>query len=268
MNQIPLVFMMVFGAFLLNSFLMFACFRFAKRIDNFSIVDSAWAFSFLITGWFFSVLSPSFPERRLFALIPVSLWSLRLGLHLFFRIRSHHPKEDGRYRVLRERYRAAKGVDHGFFWFFQYQAWSVVLLSGPFLLPLLNPAPGIGALEWIGAGIFTIGFLGETLADLQMKDFRKKNPGKTCDAGLWRYSRHPNYFFESVIWIGFFVIAAGSPLGWISIYAPLLILHLVLNVTGIPFAEAQSLQSRGDEYRNYQKRTSPFLPWFPKKASS
>jgi steroid 5-alpha reductase family enzyme len=254
------------GGFALNSLIMVVCFRFARRINNYSIVDSAWALSFLITAWFYSALSPAFPERRLLVLIPVSFWSLRLGLHLFVRIKGHHPKEDGRYLMLRERYTQAKGVEHGFFWFFQYQAWSVVLLSAPFLIPMMNPNPGLFFFEWLGIGIFAVGLLGETIADLQVSSFRTRNPGKTCDQGLWRYSRHPNYFFECVIWIGFFTIALGSPLGWISGYAPLLILHLVLNVTGIPYAESQSLKSRGDEYRRYQERTSRFIPWIPKKG--
>lgn len=263
-NPLPTSILMLLCAVFLNSTLMAACFRFAKRINNFSIVDSAWAFSFLATTWLYSALSPAFIERRLLVLIPVSLWSLRLGLHLFFRIKSHHPLEDGRYLMLRERYAAAKGVDHGFFWFFQYQAWSVVVLSIPFLIPMLNPEPGISRIEWCGAALFLIGVSGESLADQQLRNFRRKQPGRTCDHGLWRYSRHPNYFFEVVIWIGFFLIALGSPYGWCAGFAPLLILHLVLNVTGIPYAESQSLNSRGEEYRRYQARTSRFIPWPPR----
>jgi len=257
------------GAFALNSLIMAACFRFAKRINNFSIVDAVWAFAFVPTVWLYSWLSPVSTGRRLMVLLPVTAWSLRLAIHLAVRIRSHHPKEDGRYLMLRERYLGAKGIDHGFYWFFQYQAWSVVLLSGPFLISLMsrNSSPLAGALEWTGLALWSIGFLGESFADLQMKRFRKWNPGRTCDQGLWRYSRHPNYFFETLIWFGFAGIALSSPLGWVAFYAPLLILYLVLHVTGVPMAEAQSLKSRGEEYRKYQMRTSKFVPWFPKKES-
>jgi steroid 5-alpha reductase family enzyme len=88
--------------------------------------------------------------------------------------------------------------------------------------------------------------------------------GRVCDFGLWKYSRHPNYFFEWVVWIGYAVFALGAPLGWIGLASPLLILFFLLCVTGIPPAEARALATRGDAYRDYQRRTSAFIPWFPK----
>ena len=86
-----------------------------------------------------------------------------------------------------------------------------------------------------------------------------------CDAGLWRYSRHPNYFFEWLIWVVFFVFALASPRGWVAVIGPASILYLLLRVTGIPLTEEQSLRSKGEAYRRYQRTTSPFVPWFPKK---
>ena len=88
-----------------------------------------------------------------------------------------------------------------------------------------------------------------------------------CDVGLWRYSRHPNYFFESVIWWAFWLFACGSPWGWVTVYAPLLILHFLLRVTGIPLTEKCAVESKGDAYREYQRTTSAFVPWFPKKSN-
>ena len=92
------------------------------------------------------------------------------------------------------------------------------------------------------------------------------NRGKTCRAGLWRYSRHPNYFFEWVLWCGMATLALGTPLGWLAYLSPALILYFILKITGIPPTEAQSLKSRGDDYRRYQQETSAFFPWFPKEV--
>ncbi len=114
--------------------------------------------------------------------------------------------------------------------------------------------------------LFIVAFLGEIVADAQLAAF-KRNPacaGKVCNAGLWRYSRHPNYFFEWLIWVAFFLYALGSPHGWAGFISPLLMLIFLTKVTGIPPAEAQSLKSRGDAYREYQRRTSAFVPWLPR----
>lgn len=104
------------------------------------------------------------------------------------------------------------------------------------------------------------------LADRQLARFRADpaNKGKVCQAGLWNYSRHPNYFFEWLVWVGYAVFALGSPWGWLGLIAPALMLHFLLNVTGIPMTEELSLKSKGDAYRAYQRTTSAFVPWFKK----
>src|SRR5262249_44045583 len=102
--------------------------------------------------------------------------------------------------------------------------------------------------------------------DLQLEKFKKDpaNKGQTCQVGLWNYSRHPNYFFEWLIWVSYFLFACGSSHGIYSIICPAIMLYLLFKVTGIPATEAQALKSRGDQYRDYQKRVSVFVPWFPK----
>jgi steroid 5-alpha reductase family enzyme len=108
------------------------------------------------------------------------------------------------------------------------------------------------------------------LADAQLNAF-KRRPDKSspvCDVGLWRYSRHPNYFFEWLIWVAYFLFAAASPWGWLGILSPVAILFLLLKVTGIPMTEEQAVRSKGDAYRRYQKTTSAFVPWFRKTISS
>ena len=109
----------------------------------------------------------------------------------------------------------------------------------------------------------------EALADLQLKRFRADpaNRGKVCDVGLWRWSRHPNYFFEWLHWFAYVLLAVGSPVWYLTLIGPVLMLVSLLWVTGIPFVEAQSLRSRGDAYRDYQRRTSPFVPLPPRAAT-
>ncbi|MCX6952331.1 MAG: DUF1295 domain-containing protein [Verrucomicrobia bacterium] len=193
------------------------------------------------------------------------VWSLRLGTHLAIRVIGHHPTEDGRYVQLRQDWSA--NFTSKMFWFFQMQAASVVLLAAAFVLAALNPAPALHPLEYAGAALWLLAISGEALADAQLAAFKRNpaNKGRVCDLGLWRYSRHPNYFFEWLIWVSFFVFALASPWGWLAVVGPASILYLLLRVTGIPMTEEQSLRSRGDAYRRYQKTTSAFVPWFPKK---
>jgi steroid 5-alpha reductase family enzyme len=256
---------LVFFALVLNLGLMALCFVFAKRKNFYSAVDALWAFCMPLTAALYGLLGEVSGVRWAVLLLPPLFWGGRLGLHLASRLWAHFPQEDGRYVRLREEYLAeGRSVERGFFRFYLYQGISVVLLSAPFLAMACNSSAELGVFERMGAMIWGVGFLGEAIADLQMKRFRRQNPGKTCDVGLWRYSRHPNYFFESVLWWGYFLMAVGSPGGWITIYCPLLMLFLLLRVTGVPFAEAQSLKSRGEEFRAYQRRTSVFVPWFPR----
>ena len=148
--------------------------------------------------------------------------------------------------------------------FFELQAVLVVIFSLPFLFASFNVAPELRLIELAGLALSTVALLGEALADLQMQTF-KRDPasrGKVCQVGLWRYSRHPNYFFESLVWWGFFLVALGSPWGWITIACPLLMLYFLFKVTGIPLTEEYALKSKGDAYREYQRTTSAFVPWF------
>jgi steroid 5-alpha reductase family enzyme len=241
----------------------------SRRLNNYSFVDAAWALSlFLIVSLYHSLTWPGDPERRLLTLAMAALWSLRLGGYLVKRIRKHHPREDVRYEALRTQWAGNLGLK--FFMFFQAQAVLIVLLSVPMLLALRNPAPALSWIEQLGFIVWLVGFLGESVADRQMESFKHdpSNKGKVCNVGLWRYSRHPNYFFESVIWWGFWIFACGSPWGWATIYAPLLLLHFLLRVTGIPLTEKCAVESKGEAYREYQRTTSAFVPWFPKKNSS
>lgn len=236
----------------------------ARRMDNYGVVDIAWSYAFGALALFYSATLPGWTPRRWTLAALVLIWSGRLGTHLYARVMSHHPEEDRRYGELRTRWSA--DFPGKMFIFFQQQAASVLILGLPFFLITRNPAPAFHPLEYAGAALWLLSLLGEALADAQLAAFKRDPSGKgrVCDRGLWSVSRHPNYFFESCIWIGFFVIACASPWGWTSVIAPAGITYLVLRVTGVPMAEAQSLRSRGDAYRAYQRRVSVFVPWFPK----
>ena len=153
------------------------------------------------------------------------------------------------------------------FIFFQQQAVSVLILGWPFLLVARNPDEAFQPLEIAGLTLWLAALLGEWLADTQLARFKQDpaNQGQVCAVGLWGYSRHPNYFFEWCVWLGYFVFACASPWGWTSFICPAVMLYLLLEVTGVPMAEAQSLRSRGDAYRAYQRRVSVFVPWWPRR---
>jgi steroid 5-alpha reductase family enzyme len=240
-------------------------FLLCRRLDNYGFVDVAWSYAFALLAGFYAVLGSGWGPRRAILAIMAGLWSLRLGTHLLRRVAAHHPVEDGRYVQLRKDWAGNFGAR--MFRFFQLQAASVLLLGMPFLLPVLNPVTVLHPLEIAGVVLWFLAISGESLADAQLAAFKRDaaNKGRVCDAGLWRFSRHPNYFFEWIVWVAYFIFALGSPWGWLAGIGPASILFLLLRVTGIPLTEQQAVRSRGAAYRRYQATTSAFVPWFPKK---
>jgi steroid 5-alpha reductase family enzyme len=236
----------------------------ARGIDNYGAVDVAWAYAFTAIAAFYAVEGAGWNVRRALIGTMACLWSLRLGSHLLRRVAGHHPVEDGRYQQLRRDWGARFTAK--MFGFFQIQAVSVVLLGVPFLLAAQNPDRHLHPLEIAGIILWLLALTGEGLADTQLNAFKRDpaNRGRVCDLGLWHFSRHPNYFFEWLVWVAYFVFALASPWGWIAILSPLSILYLLLRVTGIPMTEKQGLRSKGDAYRRYQQTTSAFVPWVNK----
>lgn len=235
----------------------------ARALDNYGIVDVAWAYTFALLAGFFAMAGAGWGPRRILIGTLAALWSLRLGTHLLRRVATHHPVEDGRYVQLRRDWAGNFGPK--MFGFFQLQAVSVVLLGQIFLWPAWNATPAFHPLEFAGAALWLLAIGGESIADAQLTAFKRDaaNRGRVCDRGLWRFSRHPNYFCEWLVWVAFALVALPSPLGWAGLLSPLVILHLLLRVTGIPLTEEQSVRSKGDAYRRYQRTTSAFFPWFP-----
>jgi steroid 5-alpha reductase family enzyme len=234
----PLPFFLVVVGLAAASVLMVAVWAIARRIRNNGIVDVAWAGSFLLLAAIYAALGHGDPTRTWLVLAMVAAWSLRLTVYLYRRVMSHHPVEDTRYQDLRRDW--ARNLDVRFFVFFQAQAAAAVLFSVPHALAMTNPAPGPTAFEWVGVAIFVVGLAGESLADWQLARFKADpaNAGRICEAGLWNHSRHPNYFFEWLVWCGFAVVALPAPWGWLGLISPLLMLYTLLRVTGIPATEA------------------------------
>ena len=232
------------------------------RIRNYGLLDVAFSYGVAILAPMYAWFGPGEMLRKwVFAAIGI-VWSLRLGTYILVRVLRHHPAEDLRYQTLRARWPGQLR----FLAFFQLQAALVVIFSLPFLLVAFNSQSGISLLEFTGMVIAAAAVVGETIADLQMQAFKRNpaNRGRVCDVGLWGYSRHPNYFFESMVWWGCFLVALDSPWGWITIACPLLMLYFLLRVTGIPLTEEYAVKNKGDAYREYQRTTSAFVPWFSK----
>ena len=249
-----------------NLFIFTAAWAFCVRIRNFSPVDAFWAFTIGLTSLFLLLIQSPNP-KQITAAILIGAWALRLGYHLTNRISKHHPEEDSRYIKLREVWEGK--VNPMFLLFFLGQALSVFILAFPFHLIASDPDPTFDTLSIVGALLALTGLIGETIADKQISAFKAEDssPKSVCKKGLWKYSRHPNYFFESVIWTGFFVFALSSPWGWTTAYAPAIITFLLLKVTGIPPTEASAVNRKGDAFREYQPTTSPFIPLPPKSAT-
>ncbi len=229
------------------------------RVVNYGFLDVTWTLSIGLLAFIDGVAGPGDSTRRaLFCALGIA-WSLRLGLFVLARVARHHPIEDKRYASLRERWRSPGA----FLVFFELQALIAVVFSAPFLIAAFASSPQLQLLEWLGLSVVAVGILGEAIADWQANAFKQRSGSgaKLLQIGLWRYSRHPNYFFESVVWIGFALASLPLAHGWVVMACPVLILYFLLRVTGIPLTEKHSLEAHGDAYRDYQRSTSAFVPW-------
>src|SRR5262249_52979555 len=245
--------------------LMFVLWLIHFPMRNAAIVDAGWAGGLAILGVLYAAMGEGFAARRYLIGGMVALWGFRLAIHLLTDRIIGHP-EEGRYQELRRQWKTNTPLR--FLLFFEFQALLCLGLSPPFYLASQNPAPALSIVEYAAVALWALAIAGESFADRQLAAFKRDpaNRGKTCRGGLWSYSRHPNYFFEWLIWVAYALFAIGAPYGWIGLISPALILYFLLRVTGIPATEAHALRSRGEEYRRYQETTSAFIPWPPKRS--
>lgn len=237
------------------------------RTEDASIVDAGWAFCIGISTLYYCFVVDA-PVIRKICICGLGIaWSVRLTYYLM-RDRVIGKDEDGRYQAIRNHY--GEKIDFFHFFFFQAQGLLAVYLSTTFLILLSNPSSHLTLGEYICIALWLIAMLGEAVADSQLASFRSNpsNKGQTCNVGLWKYSRHPNYFFEWLIWIAYAVagVSMGTTLGILAILPAIVMYVFITKLTGIPYTELQALKSRKESYSRYQQTTNAFFPWFPKEA--
>jgi len=234
----------------------------AVRARNAGLVDPIWAFTLGALALVYALAGTAPGDTRLVLGAMGLAWGVRLGLHLWGR-NSGKP-EDWRYA----RFRAEWGAkaDRNMFWFFQFQNLFTLALSASAFLPVAyraDPPP-----SWafgLAVALWCLAVGGEALADRQMEAFRRNplNQGRVCRDGLWRYSRHPNYFFECVHWLAYVPLAWGVPWGAVTLAAPLVMAWLLTKLSGVPLLEAE-MARRKPGYAEYMRTTNALVPWFPK----
>jgi steroid 5-alpha reductase family enzyme len=248
---------------------MTLAFAVERRTGNSGWIDVVWTFGLGATGVAAALLpfGAGPVERRVMVAAMVFAWAMRLGLHIARR--TTRIKDDPRYAELR----AAWGADASrqMFSLLQMQALASIPLALGIGLAAHRPDAGLGWQDAAGLTIFAAGFVGGATADRQLRVFVRDpaNRGRICDAGLWGYSRHPNYFFECVLWASYAVIAfslAGYPVGFAALLAPVAMTVLLTRISGIPPLEEHMLRKHGSAYADYQARTSPFIPSPPRTA--
>ncbi len=241
----------------------------SRRVNNAGVIDIVWGLNLGAMALIHAALGQGWGPRRWVLAALVAAAGFRLALYLYRRVLAH--PEEGRYVALRQEWSQRFGVERArrrMFGFFVFQALLAAALSAPVALAAQNSHPSFHLVEGLALSLGVLAFLGESLADAQLARF-KRDPahrGRVCREGLWAYSRHPNYFFEWLIWVSQSLYALASPWGWLGLYAPALMLHFLTKVTGVKATEEQCLRSKGQAYADYQRETSMFIPWFPKKS--
>ena len=232
---------------------------------NAGIVDVAWSFGFTFLAGLYAFLSPPQLPADAVLLCMYVISSLRLTWHLTARFLRWFPEEDARYAALREQ--MGDSADMKMLVVFLFQGAVLALFTAPLVVSLTDGRAELDMFATIAIVVWFIALSGETLADQQLANFASdpQNRQKTCQLGLWRYSRHPNYFFEWLSSVSFALYVTGSPYGLLAWSSPALLLHLLFNVTGIKPSEAHSLKTRPD-YAEYARRTSVFVPWPRRKV--
>jgi steroid 5-alpha reductase family enzyme len=240
-----------------------------ERTGNSGWVDTIWTFAVGLVGaasalWPAGGAAPNARQWLVAALVVI--WSLRLGLHIA--ARTAGISDDPRYAEFAKAWGA--NASRRMFFFLQNQAFGSIPLVFAIFVAARFPSDALRWQDALGVLILLVGIAGEGLADAQLKRFRtdRANKGRVCDVGLWRWSRHPNYFFEWFCWLAYPVIglSLSSPWSLATLLAPVFMYWILVYVTGIPPLEEQMLRSRGERYRDYQARTSKFFPLPPSAA--
>jgi steroid 5-alpha reductase family enzyme len=238
-------------------------FLFALAKGRNDVADTAWGIGFIVAAASSFFLYGAHIDRALVVLVLITIWGSRLAYHIHRRNRNR--TEDPRYKAWRDAWGS---------WFYVRSYLQVFLLQGALLLLIVSPALIMGAyrgttvltiFDILGLLIWIKGFAFESIGDAQLRKFiaDPANKGKIMDRGLWKYTRHPNYFGEVLQWWGIFVIGLSVPNGIWGIIGPLTITFLILKVSGVPLLEKAFAGKPG--FEEYKRKTSVFIPWFPKQ---
>lgn len=249
---------------ILLALFFFAGWRHSLVRRDVSGVDVQWGLAFVLIAAVGALAGGGAPARRVLLLLLVAIWGVRLALHIHRRARGRG--EDPRYAAMRARQgerfgRVSLGTVFGL------QGALALFIGLPFLVAAAAPEPRtLGGWDAAGATLWAVGFLFEAVGDAQLARFRADpaQRGRVLDSGLWRYTRHPNYFGDATLWWGYYLVACATPWGWATAASPLLMTFLLRRVSGVPLLE-RGLAATRPGYAEYVARTSPFFPWFPKR---
>lgn len=243
---------------------MVALWGVSLRLRNASIVDVFWGAGFVIANGCAFALSPDgFPPRQWLLSALVTIWGLRLSFYILWR--NWGKGEDFRYRTWREE-AGAKWWWQSLFKVFLLQGLLLWIIAAPLLVAQHSPTPArLTALDFVAVAVWAVGFFFEAVGDWQMARFRADpaNKGQVLRAGLWRLTRHPNYFGDATQWWAYYLIAAAAGGFW-TVFSPLLMTFLLLRVSGVTLLERTLAETRPG-YRDYVETTSAFVPWFPRR---
>jgi steroid 5-alpha reductase family enzyme len=233
------------------------------KLRDASIADVCWGLGFVLLAWLYCLLSPTLTPRSWLITALITLWGTRLSLHILRR--NHRKGEDPRYQAMRAAHGPAFWWRSVFtvFWLQGTILWFVAL---PVLVAVRAAQPeSLTVIDALGVVLFLIGFGFEVIGDAQLARFKGEpaNRGRVLDRGLWRYTRHPNYFGDATLWWGLYVIACATPYGWLTVLSPALMSFLLLRVSGVTLLE-DGLKATRPDYRAYIARTPAFFPWFPR----
>jgi len=245
--------------------IMFIVWIFCERRQNATLVDFVWALGIAATVLVWYLSASEIVSRTTVIMWTAVIWAARLSYYLFSNRIYGNKLEDTRYAHIRKVTKNKTKARGAFFVLFQLQAFAVVLFSLPIIAAMNNLTPQWRFIDTLAVLIWLASFIGEACADEQLKNFKANpvNQGKTCNIGLWKYSRHPNYFFEWLHWFAYPLFALGTEYFWWACLGPILMYLFLMKVSGIPYTEAQALRSRSD-YAEYQKNTNKFFPWWPR----
>ncbi len=227
-----------------------------RYTNNPSVVDVGWSSGLTFSGLIY-LGSQEMTMRTLFLALILVVWGMRLGLYLWF-TRVRKKEVDKRYISLSDNWKIAKPL--GFFLNFQLQGLLIFIISLPWFFASLVTTNKMSSLDWFALLIAFVAVFLETQADLQLYQFKQKHTGEVCNSGWWSYSRHPNYFFEWLVWCLFSLFAFSVNYGWVSIISPITLYLIMTRLTG-PITESGSIESKGKLYTSYQKNTPMFFPY-------